>query len=146
MIITHSVLLRMRNASEERCRENQNTHFIYNKLFFSENRAFREIMWKNMEESDRSQMTVRRTRILCWIPKATNTHSDSVIFIAFPLQQWLHERALLLRYTYIACLVTVWNAIVSQYPYHSYCAQWRFGCLEGATTMPPPPVIEFVNC
>ena len=25
--------------------------------------------------------------------------------IAFPLQQWLHERASVLRYTYIACLV-----------------------------------------
>jgi hypothetical protein len=28
-----------------------------------------------------------------------------VIIIAFPLQQWLHERASLLRYAYIACLV-----------------------------------------
>jgi hypothetical protein len=27
------------------------------------------------------------------------------MIIAFPLQQWLHERASLLRYTYIACLV-----------------------------------------
>ena len=37
--------------------------------------------------------------------KATNAHSHDVIFTAFPLQQWLHERASLLRYTYIACLV-----------------------------------------
>ena len=28
-----------------------------------------------------------------WIPKAINTHTDCVIFIACPLQQWLHERA-----------------------------------------------------
>jgi len=113
-------------------------HILFTINFFSENRAFREIMWKNMEESDRSQMTVRRTRILCWIPKATNTHSDSVIFIAFPLQQWLHERALLLRYTYIACLVTVWNAIVSQYPYHSIV---RSGVLDAWREQPqcPPP-------
>jgi len=27
------------------------------------------------------------------------------ILIAFPLQQWLHERASMLRYTYIACHV-----------------------------------------
>ena len=26
---------------------------------------------------------------------------------AFPLLQWLHERALLLRYKYIACLVMI---------------------------------------
>ena len=45
-----------------------------------------------------------RMRIACWIPKATNTDSEYVIFIAFPLQQWLHEHASVLCYTYIACL------------------------------------------
>jgi len=40
-----------------------------------------------------------------WTSKAENTQSKYVIFIAFPLQQWLHERASLLRYTYVACLV-----------------------------------------
>ena len=29
--------------------------------------------------------------------------------IAFPLQQWLHEGASLLRYTYIACLVILYS-------------------------------------
>ena len=43
--------------------------------------------------------------IPCWIPKATNTHSQYVTLIAFPLQQWLNEPALMLRYTQIACLV-----------------------------------------
>ena len=33
------------------------------------------------------------------------THSDCVILIAFPLQQWLHERAAMFRCMYIACLV-----------------------------------------
>ena len=41
-----------------------------------------------------------------WIHKATNTDSQHGILIAYPLQQWLHERASMLRYTYIACLVT----------------------------------------
>jgi hypothetical protein len=36
---------------------------------------------------------------------ATNTHSEYVILIAFPLQQSLHKRAAILRYTYIVCLV-----------------------------------------
>ena len=45
---------------------------------------------------------VRRMLISCWIPKATNTHSEYVILTAFPLQQWMHERASVLRYTYIA--------------------------------------------
>jgi hypothetical protein len=34
-----------------------------------------------------------------------NTHSEYVTFIIFPLQQWLHERASMLRYTYTACLL-----------------------------------------
>jgi hypothetical protein len=42
----------------------------------------------------------------CWILKATNVHTGCVIIIAFPLQQWSYKRALILRYTYIACLVT----------------------------------------
>jgi len=32
---------------------------------------------------------------------ATNTHTGCVIFIAFPLQQWLQEHASMLRYTYL---------------------------------------------
>ena len=50
---------------------------------------------------------ILRMRIACCVTKATNTHSENVIFIAFPLQQWLHERASLLRYTYIGCIVTM---------------------------------------
>ena len=33
------------------------------------------------------------------------THSGCVILIAFPLQQWWYERASILRYMPIACLV-----------------------------------------
>jgi predicted ABC-type exoprotein transport system permease subunit len=45
-------------------------------------------------------------RIACRIPKATNTLSEYVITIAFPLQQWMHEQASLSRYAYIAFLGT----------------------------------------
>jgi len=60
-----------------------------------------------MVEPGRPRMTMWRMRIAYWIHKATNTHSEYVIRIAFPLQQWLQERASVLRYTYIACLVIV---------------------------------------
>jgi len=37
-------------------------------------------------------------RIAYWINKAPNTHSEYVVaFIAFPLQQWLHELSPVLR-------------------------------------------------
>jgi hypothetical protein len=52
-------------------------------------------------------MKIWRMRIACWIPKATNTHSKYVILTAFQLQQWLHERASMLRYISIAYLIFV---------------------------------------
>jgi len=44
-------------------------------------------------------------RFACWVTNATDTHSEYVILIAFPLQQWLYEHASILRYMYIACIV-----------------------------------------
>jgi len=48
-------------------------------------------------------MTVRGMRIVWWIPEATNAHTEYVIIIACPLQQWLNERITMLRVTYITC-------------------------------------------
>ena len=42
-----------------------------------------------------------------WIPKATNSSSEYVILIAIPQQQWLSERVYMLRYMYIAPLVSL---------------------------------------
>ena len=50
-------------------------------------------MWKNIVEPGRPQMAKRRMHIACYIPNATNTHSEYVILTDFPLQQWSHERA-----------------------------------------------------
>ena len=50
-------------------------------------------------------MTIWRLRISRQVAKATNTFSKYVILISFPLQQWLHERAAMLRHAYVACLI-----------------------------------------
>jgi hypothetical protein len=65
----------MRNVSDKSCRGNQNSHFMFNNFFF-ENRAVYDKMWKKAKS-----------------------------IVAFALQQWLHERATMLHYTYISCLV-----------------------------------------
>ena len=88
LIISRSFLLRMRNVSDKSYRENQNPHFVFSNIFF-ENRAFYEIMWKNIVERGRPYMTIWRMRIACRIPNATNTHSGCLTLIAFPPQQWL---------------------------------------------------------
>ena len=83
----------MRNVTDKICRENQNAHFRFNNSLKKQNRAVYEGIWKNIVERSMPQMTIWRKRIAGWIPKTTNTHSEQVIFIAFPLQQWLQERA-----------------------------------------------------
>ena len=102
-IISRSVILRMRNVSGKICRENK-THILYLILFFPQNRAVYEIIWRNILQPDRPQMTILRRHIVRWVPTATDTHSEYVTPIASPQQQWLQEPAWLLRYTYISCL------------------------------------------
>jgi len=52
-------------------------------------------------------MAIWHMRIACWMPKVTNIHSEYVILVAFLLHHWLHERASMLRSTYVAYLVVI---------------------------------------
>jgi len=84
--------------------ENIKTHISYSVTFFYfENGTVYEVMWKNVVQLGRPQFTIWRIRFASWMPKATNTYLEHVIRIALPLQQCLHERSSVLRYTYIAC-------------------------------------------
>ena len=58
MTISRSILLIMRKASDKTCRENQNTHFMFDNFFFN-NSTFYEIMRKNMVIPERPQMTIQ---------------------------------------------------------------------------------------
>jgi len=55
-------------------------------------------------------------RVAYKISKATNTHSEYIIVIAFSLQKLLHERVSLLHYKYIACcfLLSVEAAVLEE--------------------------------
>jgi hypothetical protein len=76
-----------------------------------ENRAVYEIMWKKhgMVETDKPQMMIGRMRKACWLTKATDTHSEYVILIAFPLKEWLHEGASVLLCMCVAYPVVEFN-------------------------------------
>jgi hypothetical protein len=50
-------LLRIRDASDESCRENQNT-FDIPIYFFSQNLSVYEIVWKNMLQPHGSRITI----------------------------------------------------------------------------------------
>ena len=104
-IISHSFILRFRNVWDKSCRENQNTHFVFNNFVFK-NSAFYEIMWKNTVERGRAQIILWRMRFASWTPKATNTHWEYVIFIAFPLQTVVARTRLIIA-LYIHCIYWV---------------------------------------
>jgi len=92
----------MRNVSDKSCTENQNTHFVSNKII---PKIVYEIKWESTAELGRPQMTIWPMRIACWIPKATNihTHTICVILIAFPVQQCLLDLASILRMNWPDC-------------------------------------------
>ena len=75
------------------------THILCSMIFsffFLENRVLYGVMGK---------VVYSRTERILRIPNATNTHSEYLVLTALPLQQQLHESALMLRYTFIVCLV-----------------------------------------
>jgi hypothetical protein len=80
-IISRLILLRMKTASGKICRENQNTHFVFKNISFPPPRKSHRLC-DNMEK-------------YCTDGQSTDdnmAHAHCVILIAFPLQQWLHER------------------------------------------------------
>ena len=98
-------------------------------FFFFENPAVYEIMWQNIVEPDRPQMTVWDMHVACWIPKATNTHSEYVILIAFPLQKNCYTNAP--EYYVDTCL-----------PYWVYLRTVGWAAL----VISPPPTPTCVSC
>ena len=114
LIISLSVLLRMRNFSDKSCRENR--HFTFKNSFG--NRAVYEIIWKNIVERGRPQTTIWRIRISCWIPKALNIHSECVILISFPTAKRVARTRLSIM-LFIHCLLY----ILFIYLYYIFCIQ-----------------------
>jgi len=74
-------------------------------IFFFENLALYEIIWKNILQPVIQQMTIWDTYIACWITKAKSPDSEYVLRIVFPLQQLLNLRISMLRCTYSDCLL-----------------------------------------
>ena len=73
MIIYLLIVLRTKNVSDKICRENQNTHFMFNNVF-PVHRAVYEIMCVNAVQPDRPRMAIsyntENMQFECAIPKA----------------------------------------------------------------------------
>jgi hypothetical protein len=57
------------------------------------------VLWRRMDGQATGDSIMRHIRFACWVNKATETHSEYIIVIAFPHQQRLRERPSVLRYT-----------------------------------------------
>ena len=77
-------------------------------FFFTKILPVYETMWggKNGTASQATDNnTIRRMRTTRCLTKATETHQEYVIPITFPQQQLLSERASVVRFAYIVCLI-----------------------------------------
>ena len=84
LALSSLVLLRMKNVSAKAI-EKIGPHNLWSVTFYLEYRVIYEIMWKNIVEPERPQMTKWRMRVACWMTKATNTHSR-ITYYLFPFQ------------------------------------------------------------
>ena len=115
-------------------------------------------LWDNVEKHWRAEEVtddniIRRMHFACWITKNTHTHPHSkyVILIAFPRQQWLCERASILR-SHVYCL-----SCLSHHT-HSSCGLrcslvtnkqkhgWRTQAREGIQTPGCDDVTRYKQC
>ena len=98
------------------------THVVCSVRFFFGYLTAYEIICKSILLPDGSQMTIWHCAcaLLAGYLKATNTHLDYVILIAFSQRQWLHERASMLRYStlpVIFCYLLPFHTYILPYVY-----------------------------
>jgi hypothetical protein len=100
----------MRNISDKICTENQNTHFMFGSGFFVFQKSYP--LWDNVEiygtVGQTTDENMAHARFTLGSQVYKYTFLEYVILIVFPLQPSLHEVALMLLYTYIACIVQIY--------------------------------------
>jgi hypothetical protein len=78
------------------------THFLVSKFFRKSYRLYNEVKLCKVGQPTEAN-AMRRIRFACWIVKTTDSHAEHIVLISFPLQNWLHERASILR-LYVTCV------------------------------------------
>jgi len=86
LTISRSVILKMRHFSYKRCKEYQNTHFKSNHFFIENSCCSRDTVEKQCRAGQATEDNMAHAH--CMLDnKATDTHSEYIIIITFPLQQ-----------------------------------------------------------
>jgi hypothetical protein len=129
--ISRRIILSIRNASDKVLVEIK-PHILYFMKFFR--KSYR--VWNNVEKCGRpGQATGDNTeQVFCMLgTKGSKTHTECVIFIAFPQQQSLLQSASILRYIYISCLVCL-------------VVYYRSTCSKLCTLKPIIMLLNLHNC
>jgi hypothetical protein len=94
--------------------------FMFNKLF---TKILPCMSWRGKTWYSRTFSIIRRMLFACWITKATDTRKEYVIYIAYTLQQRLHERASKLRLYVHYVLFVFWLSLchLPCSPHHLKC-------------------------
>jgi hypothetical protein len=90
-----------------------------------------EIILKHVVEPGRSQVTMWRVLFACWIPEATNTHSEQLRLIAVAL-----SRLYVTLYIHCLSLLRYLNRLLQHFFYHGVTAtviQWFIITLRRTT-------------
>jgi hypothetical protein len=127
-ILSHSVILRMKNASDKNCRENQNTHFTFNNV---SSKIVVFTRYKKIMKS-RQATWLWHMRITFWTPKSTYTPSECVILIALPL--CLHECTSVFT-VYVHCLSCF-----------LFCSNFLCVCVCFSPPLSPWGTVYYVTC
>ena len=114
------------------------THILCPVTFFRKSTRLWDNVEKNIVRWGRIQTIIWCMRIACWIPKATNPHSEYVILIAFQVPQWVHERVSVLRYDTVHVLFQ--NFIDSS----GRCVKMRCPLGTKTSTVLPTPIFTKV--
>jgi hypothetical protein len=82
-MVSRWILLRMRNVSDERCRQNQNTNFLFNSFPPPPQKSY--CLWDNVEKYARARQAtgdniIWRMCFACWVTKAADTLSRCNIY------------------------------------------------------------------
>jgi len=89
------------------CRENQSTHFVSNTPL-SEIHGVYEVMYKNIVDSDRPHVIIRRMRSACCITTATYTHSElRYLSLSTAIMVARTRLSVMLYVNYLFCLCLV---------------------------------------
>jgi hypothetical protein len=127
LIISYSVLLRMRNFSYKTCKENQNTQYVLFNNFFKHCTVY-QTKWKYTVRSGRPQIKIWLMGIGVWILKATSTRSEYVLLF-YCNNGCRNALQCYVLHMYVACFVSVKT---SNFPFANLEELQHFGVSKPA--------------